>query len=221
MNYTWDFSFLWASYPLYLVGLWKAAELCFLSLFFGMCIGVIFGSSRASKSAILRFVSSCYVEFFRNIPPIVQLFWWYYTIPVLFRVQGDAFLTACLALSLYLGAFFSEIYRSGIQSIEKGQWEASKALGLSYIAQLRYVIFPQALQRTFPALTVQVIEALKLTSIASSVAFPEILYSAKLISAVEYRPLEAYTIAAVVYIGISMLASYGLSRLERLQRKAG
>lgn len=213
--YRWDYSFLADYYWVFLAGLGRAAQLTMISLVAGTCLGLLFGAGRSSRIRVLRLGASCYVEFFRNIPPIVQLFWWYYTIPIMFKLQGGPFLTASIALSLYTGAFFAEIFRSGIESIERGQVEASKALGLGYLDRMRYVVIPQATRRIFPALAVQAVETVKLTSIASSIAFPELLYSAKLISSTEYRPLEAFTVAALIYIGVSICLSSILHFAER------
>jgi polar amino acid transport system permease protein len=154
------------------------------------------------------------VEFFRNIPALVQVFWFYYTIPILTNIQSSAFVASAFALTLYNGAYLAEIFRSGIQSIERGQWEAGKAIGLHYTDQMRFVVLPQAIKRIVPSLTNQGIEIIKLTTVASTISLGETLYYAKLLAEQEFRPLESYTTAAVVLVTIILAMSYWVRRLE-------
>lgn len=217
-QYRWDFSFIVKYYPLLFDGLWAACKLAAVTLVLSMAIGLVIGAARSSRIMVLRIPAAALVEFFRNIPALVQVFWFFYAIPILVGIQSSAFTAAATALTFYSGAYFAEIFRSGILSIERGQWEASRAIGLRYTQQMRYIVLPQAIKRIIPSLTNQSIEVVKLTTVASTIAYPEVLYYAKQLSAQEFRPLEAYTAAAVSLISILLVLSYASTRLERRLR---
>ncbi len=214
MAYQWDFAFLLAHRGLILTGLANTLKLAAASILCGLLIGLVAGAARCATALWLRFIGACYVELFRNIPAMVLIFWFFYAVPVLTGIQNDRFLAAFLALTAYGGAYFAEIYRSGIQSVERGQWEAARALGFGYYRQMRYFILPQAIRRMIPAFTNEAIELVKLTAIASTIAYAELLYDAKLLSDMEYRPVEAYTVIAALFIGLLFLLSLGSRRLE-------
>jgi polar amino acid transport system permease protein len=220
MTYNWDFSFLLVNWQLLATGLGRTLTLAATCLVTGLIIGIIFGVMRIQKNKVLRTVATCYVGFFRNIPPLVQLFWLFYLLPILLGVQSDRFGAAVVSFSLYSGAYFAEIIRSGIQSIDRGQWEAARAIGMNYPKAMRYVVLPQAIKRLIPPLTNQAIDVVKLTTIASSLAYAELLYQAKLLSEVEFRPLEAYTAVGGMFIGMLLILSYLSSRLERRLAKS-
>lgn len=215
MTYEWDFAFLLHSHHVILMGLWNTLKLTCVTLTGSFVIGVIAGMGRTARRLPIRLVAGAYVEFFRNIPSMVQIFWCFYAMPILIGVQANPYVAAATALSLYGGAYCAEIYRSGIQSIERGQWEAGRAIGLGYFRLMWLVVLPQAVKRMIPAFTNQAIEIVKLTTIASTIAYAELLYSAKLVSEQESRPLESYTAIAVIFIGILLLLSYGARRVEQ------
>jgi polar amino acid transport system permease protein len=142
----------------------------------------------------------------------------FYLIPLFFGIKNDAFVVAVATLALYKGAYIAEIYRSGIQSVERGQWEAARALGMSYFAQLRYVVLPQAIRRMIPPFTNRMIETFKLTTIASLVVYPELLYQTKIVAETDFRPIEAFTILAAFFAIIVLPMSYLSTRLEKRLR---
>ena len=215
MTYHWNFTSIIQYRSLLYEGLGGTLQLGVASLLSALLIGILVGLLRTSQPAGQRTIASVYVGFFRNIPFLVQLFWFYYAIPVLTGVQAKPFVAAWIALSLYGGAYFGEIYRAGIQSIEKGQWEAARAIGLGYFEVMRSVVLPQAIRHMIPPLTTQAIELIKLTTVASTIAYFELLYSAKLVSDQDLRPLEAYTSVAVILISILLVLSFLAARLER------
>ncbi|MFC3678384.1 amino acid ABC transporter permease [Ferrovibrio xuzhouensis] len=221
MQYHWDFDFIWNSRSLLLLGVLNTFKLAVISLSAGLLIGLFTGIGRVSPSRLIRIISSIYTEFFRNVPGIVLIFWFYYAIPVLTGWQATAWLASTVALSLYTGAYCGEIYRAGIESIEKGQWEAARALGFNRVKQFRYIIIPQALSRMIPAFTNRAIELLKTTTLASSISLAETLYTAKLLAEDQLRPLESYTVAAFIFTIIVLPLSYLAFRLERRMRIAG
>ncbi len=220
MNYRWDFSFLLNYKHVLIEGLLNTIYLSLTVLICGLALGVVLAMARISRFAVLRGFATIYVELLRNLPALVLLFWFYYTIPVLTGIQNGRFLTAAVAFSLYSGAYFCEILRGGVQSIDRGQWEASTALGMSERTVFGSIILPQAIRRTLPALTNEAIEVVKISSVAATIAYPDALYQAKLISDTEYRPVEAYTAIAVLLTAIILVLS-GLSyALEYKFRKS-
>lgn len=212
--YRWDFGFLANNYHLFLDGLLGTFQLAVVTFIGAVSIGLVVGAARTSRNFAFSVPASAYVEFFRNIPALVQVFWFYYTLPILTGYQVSSFFAAALALTLYNGAYLAEIFRSGIQSIERGQWEAGKAIGLGYTDQMRFVVLPQAIKRIIPSLTNQSIEIIKLTTVASTISYAETLYYAKLLAEQEFRPLEAYTTAAVLLVTIILVMTYFARRLE-------
>jgi polar amino acid transport system permease protein len=157
------------------------------------------------------------IEVFRCTPLLVQIVWFYYALPVLLHVQIPALAAAASTLSLYTGVFYAEIFRAGIISIEPGQWDAARALGLSRWRMMRFVILPQAMRRMIPPFVSQSITQLKNTSLVSTIAVPDLLYQGTIITETTYRPLEVYTVVAVIYFVLlfpsTMLAQWYERRL--------
>ena len=172
-------------------------------------------TSHRVGSSTLRFIGTFYVETIRNTPGLVQLIWVYFALPILTGMQSSAWVAAAVSLSIYTGAYSAEIYRAGISSIELGQWEAARALGFGYRDQMRYVILPQALLRMIPAFGNRAIELAKATTLASTIAFGELLYTAKTIAEDQMRPLETYTAVTVIFTAVLLPVSYFFVWLER------
>jgi len=221
MSYAWDFSFL-PHYSLVLLrALGSTLKLAAICLAAGFILGCVFAAARTSRYVVLRLLAGAYVELFRNVPAIVLLFWFFYTIPLMTGIGNDRFLTAAIAFSLYAGAYFTEIIRSGIEAVDPGQWLAARALGFTPGALFRDIILPQAIKKMMPALANESIEVVKLTTVAATVAYPELLYTAKLLSDTEYRPVEAYTTVAGVLLIALLPMTLLLFRLERGMRRSG
>ncbi len=221
MGHHWDFAFLLDQWPFVLRGLIGTAQLTAVCIAAGVALGLAFAVLRLSRSATLRLLGTCYVEFFRNIPSLVLIFWCYFTIPVLTGMQPNAFVAAGTAIALYAGAYLTEIFRSGIRSVEKGQWEGARAIGFGYGRAMRHVILPQALRNVLPPFTSQCMEIVKTTTVASTIAYAELLYSAKVLSEQEFRPIEAYTAVGTFFILLLLLVSLGSSLLERRLHRHG
>ena len=143
-----------------------------------------------------------YIELFRCTPLLVQIIWFYYAFPVVIGVNIPAHVAAVTVLSLYGGAFYAEIVRGSIESVHRGQWDAARALGLGPWRVLRLVILPQALKPMLAPYVNQSVTQLKNTSLVSVIAVPDLVYNATLINAETYRPLEVYTIVALIYFAI-------------------
>ena len=202
MVYQWSFGFLQRYVPLFVSGVEVTLAYTVGTIALGAVLGLAMGIARLSPSRWVNAPLVALIEFFRCTPLLVLIVWFYYALPVLLGVQIPATAAAVLVLSLYTGAFYAEIFRGGIRSIEAGQWDAARALGLRPIHAMRLVILPQAVRRMVPPLLNQSITQLKNTSLVSTIAVPDLLYQGTLITADTYRPLEVYTVVAVIYFAL-------------------
>jgi polar amino acid transport system permease protein len=198
-NYNWDFNSILINWDVFAHGLVVTAQLSALTLATGLGLGFFLGLARYSRHQIFRLPSSIFVEIFRNVPALVVVIWFFFAFPIVSPFEVDAFTAAFLAISANTAAFSADIYRGGIQSISPHQWEAGRALGMSYLTIMRRIIFPQAIKRIIPPLTGRGIEAIKLSTLASVIAVNELLYAAKQLSALNFNPIEAYTTVAFLF----------------------
>ena len=199
MHYQWDFYFLWRYIPLLERGVLVTLGYTAVTIVIGLIIGLLLGLGRLTKSRLLNIPLIAFIEAFRCTPLLVQIVWFYYALPVLLGIQIPAVVAGIMTLSCYTGVFYAEIFRGGIISIEQGQWDAARALGLRRWHVMRLVILPQAIRRMIPPFVNQSITQLKNTSLVSTIAVPDLLYNGTLITADTYRPLEVYTVIAVIY----------------------
>ncbi len=212
--YHWDFEFLWGFRKLLLMGLGYTVAYTVICTVIGLAIGLAVAMGRLSQPVWLRAPLRAYVEVFRCTPVLVQLVWFYYALPVLTGIQISAALAAILALSLYGSSFYSEIIRGGIISIDPGQTEAARALGMRRFQMMRRVVLPQAFRRMVPPLLNQSILQLKNTSLLSVLALPDLLYQGQSIAHETYRPLETYTVVALAYFLVLLPATILVKRVE-------
>ena len=218
--YEFDFAPLLRYWQPLLRGLLVTFQLAGICLAAGLTLGLIVGMLRYSKSRVLQWPAAVFIEVFRNAPVLVQLVWFYYAFPVLIGANMSAFTAAVLALSLNTAAFSAELFRGGIQSIHKGQWEAGRALGMRSRTVMRRIVLPQAIKRMIPPLTNRSIELTKMTALASTIAVPELLYQGRAINAVTFRPIETYTLVALIYLILLWSGSLLVDYLERRVREA-
>ena len=184
-----------------------------------ICISIVIGLLVAlpgiSSNPIGRAFNRVYVEIFRAIPLLVMILWVYYGLPIMMGIAINVFWAGVVALALSDSAFEAEIFRAGIQSIDRGQIEASDSLGLGYIDRMRYVVLPQALRRVLPPLGNQLVYMLKMSSLVSVIGMEELTRRANELVTAEYRPLETYTVLILEYLVLIMLVSAGVRWLER------
>lgn len=213
MFYQFDWSAIF--YPeLWLGALWVTFAYAVFSIVGGLLIGLVFGVAMLSKSKIIRIVVGVYVQVFRCTPLLVQIVWFFYALPMLTGMQLSAWFAAGLGLTLYMGAFCTEIFRAGVMSIERGQWQAAMALGMRYREMMVNIILPQAFRRMLPPVVSQSILQLKNTSLLYVVAVPDLMYTASVVTSTTYRPLEAYTFVALIYLVILYPLTAFSKRLE-------
>ena len=214
MHYHWDLSMVLADSSRW----WSAAGVTLLYSFAtvvgGIVIGVICGLGLLSRRRWLTLPLEGYVEVFRCTPLLVQIVWFYYALPILLNFSLPAWLAAGLGLTLYMGAFCTEIFRAGVMSIGRGQWQAARALGMTHIQLMRRIVLPQAVRRMVPPLVNQSITQLKNTALLYVVAVPDLMYTGSIVTAETFRPLEVYTSVAAMYFIILYPMTLFAKRLE-------
>ncbi|ASM75009.1 MULTISPECIES: amino acid ABC transporter permease [Roseobacteraceae] len=214
-DFEWNFMLVLQYWPNFLRGILVTLELSAIVITAALVGGIFLGIARYSRNRWFNWPATAFIELFRNTPIFVQVVWFYYAFPVLIGIQMDGFTAALLGICLNMIAYTAEIYRGGIQSIHKGQWEAAKAIGIPYRQTMQRIILPQAIQRMIPAFANRMIEGAKATSLASAVAVGELLYQGEQLANTIYRPLEVYTIVAILYFLVIYplaLLSYGLEK---------
>jgi polar amino acid transport system permease protein len=222
-------------------GLLNTIRLSIWGIIFALVVGIIMGLCRVSKSLFRRLMGGTYVELVRNTPPLVIIFIFYFffssqiipllgldefvdsagdstlsIISILFGTPAmfPAFLSAIITLAIFEGAYITEIIRAGIESIEKGQWEASHALGLSRYQQYRYIILPQATQRVLLPLAGQFISTIKDSAIVSVISIQELTFQGMELMSATYLTFEVWITIAIMYLILSVSLSLIIGRLE-------
>jgi polar amino acid transport system permease protein len=219
MKYDWNFNFLGGYSDLLVTGVLNTLLYTAISIVLACILGMVIAICRMSGSRLINYPIIAFIEVFRCTPFLVQLIWFYYAFPVLVGIDMPASAAAIIALTLYGGVFYAEVFRGGIGSIEYGQWDAGRGLGMTDGRIMRRIILPQATRRMIPSFVNQSIMQLKNTSLVSTLAIAEIVYQGGRIAADTYRPLEVYTVIAVIYFAMlfpmTMLAQYAESRLGK------
>jgi len=225
MNYKFDWSVLWTgeSGRWLLSGLITTLELSVLAWLLAVALGIVSGALRTVRLWPLRAAATFYVEFFRNVPLLVWMFFWYFAIPPLLpqAVQdflldhGLEFWAAVCALGVYSGARFSEVLRSGIQAIPRTQLEASVASGLTTFQAYRYVILPVALRLIIPPGTNESLNLLKNSSLALTISVAELTFQTRQIETYTAKAVEALTAGTLIYLGLCLSIATIMARVER------
>ena len=204
-----------SAFPLLLAGAAITLEITALSVAFGMLIGIIIALIRLSRLKPLRWLGNVYVDFIRGTPLLVQIFLVYFALPGLIGHRVDAFFAAIAACSINSGAYVAEIFRGGIQSIDIGQMEAGRSLGMSWWQTMRYIILPQAFKRIIPPLGNEFIAMLKDSSLVSVIGFEELTRRGQLIIARTYASFEIWMAVAIIYLILTFTVARLTGLLER------
>ena len=209
MAYTFDWSVLLVYRQLLWNGLLLTAKISTLSMALSLMLGALIGIGRRSEVVQLRWLCGGYIEFFRNIPLIVQLFFWY------FAVGLESFPAAVIGLTTYTSAYIAEVVRSGLQSIPRTQTEAARSFGMTSYQVIRHVILPQALMRVVPPLGVEFINVIKNSSIAMTISVTELTFQAQQIESQTFRGFEAATAVTVLYVLLAFTIVLAMGAIER------
>ena len=212
-------------------GLEITVLLTVVSFIFILIAGLIGGLGRIAKNPVIRLIATLYVEIVRGIPLLVQLIWWYFAAPVVIKTIGqylhisalanyhsNAIFLAILGLVICYGAYMTEIFRAGIQSIHKGQMEAARSLGMTYMQAMRHVIVPQAIRVVLPPVGNEFIMLIKDTSLVSAVAVADLTRRGREYMGAHFNPIEVWTLVALLYLILTLLSARLISWLENRRR---
>ncbi len=218
--YNWDFYTVLQSLDLFLIGIRTTFLYTLGSVILGVIIGLAACFARLSRFATLRIVARSYQELFRCTPLLVQILWAYYALPMVLGVSISNTTAGLLTLSLYVGSFYAEIFRGGINAIDKGQREAAAAIGMSPVQTMVRIILPQAIKRMLPAFINQSVIQVKNTSLLYAISVAELTYMTSVVNSETYRPLEAYSLAAVMYFVMLFPLTQVADHFERRMRRS-
>jgi polar amino acid transport system permease protein len=213
--YVWNFVPVLANAGVLGQGLVNTLKVTGTALAFGVPLGLALALARLSPRKLLSWPAGFVIEFFRTTPPLVQLFWFFFALPILLHVEMTPFVASALTFSIQSSAFFAEVFRGGIVSIERGQWEGARAIGMTHAQAMRRVILPQAVRRMIPAFMERSIELMKTTTLVATVSYADLLFQANELAQKTFRPLEVFTVTALIYFAVIFAASLVVHRVER------
>ena len=199
--------------PLVLQGLWQTVVLCLIVIPLGLIGGLLFALASLSRSRAVRYGMIVAIDFFRAVPPLVLLIFIYSGLPFA-GIRLSPLAAVAIAFFLNTSSYYGEIYRAGLESVGRGQWDAARSTGLTAFDTLAFVILPQAVRNVLPDLVSNTVEVVKLTSIASVVALPELLYSADMARSITFNA-SPIVLAAAIYLVMLWPVVRLISRLER------
>lgn len=215
MSYEWDFRPPVAAIDLLLWGALGSLFLAVLSMILAILVGSVVAAMRMSKSVLLRLPARIYTDFFRSSPLLVLIMWFYFALPLIVDVAIDPFRAALLAIGLQSAAYFAEFLRGAVKSIPVGQWEGAAALGLRIYPTLRFIIVPAIVRMMLPVTLNLFVVVIKGTALAAAISYAELSYQAAVISSNSYRPLETYTVAAIIYFVVIFSFSWLAGEFEK------
>ncbi|MCC8932020.1 ectoine/hydroxyectoine ABC transporter permease subunit EhuD [Rhizobium sp. 'Codium 1'] len=223
-GYEWDTT-TWVTYtisilPIILIGLTVTLKAAAAGFAIALSLGLVFALLRRSRVKAISWTTAFVVEFLRDTPLLVQLFFLYYVLPE-FGIVLPAFLTGALALGLQYAAYTSEVYRGGIEAVHRGQWEAATALNLTRIQAYRDIILPQAVPRIVPAMGNYLVAMIKETPVLSVVTVLEMMGLANMIGERTFEYLVPLTLVGLIFLLLTLICSAGLHLLQKALPKAG
>ena len=202
-----------------LSGLTTTIYISLVSIIISMILGLIIAIPSLAKNKFLTYINIGYVEIVRAVPLLVLILWIYYGLPIMTGISFSPFVSGIIALAISESAFQAEIFRAGINSIKKAQWEAGSSLGLNFYKRLRLVILPQAIKNILPALGNQFVYVLKMSSLVSIIGIGDLTRKANELVVSTYRPLEIYTFLILEYLVLILIVSYFVRKLESKLKK--
>jgi len=214
-DYTFEFGWVDESLPIFFRATFLTIQLLLWSAVISVGIGLLAGQMLLSKSFFIRIPARLYVDTFRLTPMLFQIVVVFFLVPILFDINVPAFSSGVIALSLNYGAFFSEVFRAGVQSIEKGQWEAAQSMGISKTRTLVRIIYPQALQRMLPPIGNMVISLTKDTSLVSIIGVAELFNTAQNVGASSFRQIEVLLLVSLFYLVINLPIALMVERMNK------
>jgi len=215
LNYQFDWAIVTSGkyFGWLLSGLTVTIKLSAVSIVLSFFLGIVIAMMRISRLTPVRWFAHGYLEFFRNTPLLVQIFFWYFgsykvlpeVVNTWLNARGFEFAAAVIALTIYTSAFIAEDIRSGVRAIPKEQMEAARSSGFSYVRSMIYIILPQAVRLTIPPLINQFLNLVKNSSLAMTIGVAELMYQARQVESYTFKGFEAFSAATLVYVGLSLI----------------
>ena len=202
-----------------LSGLTTTIYISVVSIIISMFFGLVVAIPSLAKNKFLTYINIGYVEIVRAVPLLVLILWIYYGLPIMTGISFSPFVSGIIALAISESAFQAEIFRAGINSIKKAQWEAGSSLGLNFFKRLRLVILPQAIKNILPAIGNQFVYVLKMSSLVSIIGIGDLTRKANELVVTTYRPLEIYTFLILEYLVLILIVSFFVRKLEKNLKK--
>ena len=206
---------LWEYRDAFLTGISVTIQLSLLGMALAVVTGLVACTGVLSRNRLIKAPAILYVEWCRNIPILVQLVWVHFAWPEIFGIKFDIFTSSVIALALQSSGYLAVEYRAGIESIEKGQFEAAKSMGMTYARLMRRIILPQAFMRMLPGILNQFVTCFKSTSIVSVIAVPDLMYHAGLIASATFLPMPIYSFVAILYFLMVLAVSTAVRQLAK------
>jgi polar amino acid transport system permease protein len=213
--YHWDFTPVLANAGLLAAGLVNTLKVTGIALACGIALGLALALLRLSRHRLASWPAGFIIEVFRTTPPLVQLFWFFFALPLIVGIEMTPFIAAVVTFSIQSAAFFAEVFRAGIVSIERGQWDGARAIGMTGSQAMRRIILPQAVKRMIPAFMERAIELMKTTTLVATISYADLLFAANEIAQKTFRPLETFTVVALVYFTVIFAFSLAARQVER------
>ncbi|MEX0974851.1 MAG: amino acid ABC transporter permease [Bacillota bacterium] len=211
---TYDLSIVAKYLPFLLLGVGITIRYTVLAFLLGSVMGLLIALGRVGKSKVLRYPCLWYVDFIRGTPLLAQVYLIHFGLPQVFGYRPVGTIDALVALTLNAAAYIAEIWRGGIESMERGQMEAARSLGMTYGQAMKYVVLPQAFRRVIPPLGNEFIALLKESSLVSVIGLEDLMMKANMMAGRSFRPFEAYFTVALIYLSLTLTFARVLSRLE-------
>jgi polar amino acid transport system permease protein len=209
-----DWGVAFRYWPLLLTGLLLTFQVTIAVTLLGLGLGILVAAGRLARPGWINKPIAAYVEIFRGTPALIQLYWFYYCLPIFLGIRLPGLTAVIVALTLNVAAFYGEALRSGIQALPRDQTEAADVIGLSYPQKMIHVIVPQALRIVVPVLLSLTVSLFKDTSLVSALGVADLMYQARVVSTETYRPIEIFTAAACIYFVVATPLSVLTRRLE-------
>ncbi|MEH7343514.1 amino acid ABC transporter permease [Bacillus sp. JJ1532] len=218
MGYIVDWSVIFDNLDIFVKGAYLSLKISAFALILSIPIGIIIGLGRISRNKFISFLTSIYVEVFRGVPLLVLLLWIYFVLGSVLRL--GSYMSAILGLGLYGAAFIAEIVRAGIQAVPRGQMEAARSSGMTYIQAMRLIILPQAFRKILPPMASQFIILIKDSSLVSVIGVMDLTLLGRNIVTTSLRSLEVWTFIALIYFVITFVLSQIINYFERKYKVA-
>lgn len=211
MSFDWEYA--WSLLPVFAPALWITLQATAVGMLIALATGLLLALMRRASSRVVSWPAAAFVEFVRSTPLLVQLYFLFYVMPEL-GIKFSPFTTGALALGLHYATYCSEVYRAGIESVARGQWEAARALNFGAVDLWLHVILPQAIARVVPALGNYLIAMFKDTPLLSAITVVELLQTAKIVGSETFRYMEPLTLVGMLFLVLSLISAAGARTLE-------